>query len=67
MHYHYVPQEPDDGLTSYCEKHVPEEELWLTYLCDCERVQCVVCEENDGELAEETQTPATGNGHAGDC
>lgn len=67
MHYHYNPDMPDSSLNPFCENHIPEDERWLTYLCDCERNQCVVCEEDDsGELAQETATSAKGNGNEGD-
>jgi hypothetical protein len=46
MHYHYHPQEPDDTRMAFCAEHIPEDERWLTYLCDCEGHNvCVVCEE----------------------
>lgn len=47
MHYHYHPQMPGDGLHAYCDCHIPEDEKWLTYVCDCERNQCVVCDEKE--------------------
>lgn len=50
MHFHHVPQEPDDSISTYCADHIPAEDFenGLLYLCDCESRSgaCVICEED---------------------